>query len=346
MHINNKVLALVELGKFLSQADNVEWNNHNINQEFYEKFEIAIEKSIQNNRWFTKENILHNLKSWSEALAENNLNQWLSQYSLNDYQPKTIGLVLAGNIPMVGFHDVLSVWLSGHHLKIKPSSQDQFLIPVIMDFLSNLYKGTSNIEWVERLTDFDATIATGSNNSARYFEYYFSKKPHIIRKNRNSVAILNGKETKEDLAHLAQDIFMYFGLGCRNVSKIYVPKGYDFSTFYEGIHCMSHIIEYDKYKNNYDYNKAVFLMSRIPILDNAFLILKEDSALTSPIAVLHYEYYEDITLLNSFVENNNQIQCVVSNQLTENSVAFGTTQHPQLWDYADGIDTLAFLSSL
>ncbi len=198
-----------------------------------------------------------------------------------------------------------------------------------------------------RLENFDAIIATGSNNTARYFEFYFKDKPSIIRKNRNSVAVLNGKETHDDLVKLGEDIFRYFGLGCRNVSKLFVPKGYSFEAFFKAIYEYKDVIYYEKYSNNYDYNKAVFLMSNFKLLDNEFLTLKEDSSYASPISSVIYEYYEDVADLQKRLKNEaEQIQCIVSNNLIEKAIPFGQTQQPKLWDYADNVDTLQFLISL
>ena len=196
-----------------------------------------------------------------------------------------------------------------------------------------------------KMTNYDAIIATGSNNTARYFEYYFAGKPSIIRKNRNSVAVLTGNETPEELSALAEDIFRYYGLGCRNVSKLYVPKNYDFNAFFEAVYSWNPIINQAKYANNYDYNKAVYLMSRFQLLENGFLILKEDRSLTSPIATLFYERYDDLEgVKQELQERKDEIQCVVGENITEGEVAFGETQQPKLWDYADNVDTLAFLT--
>ncbi len=345
----SKVLAIIELGKFLGQADAQNWtkkSNIKYNDIYFEAMQKAIHLSVAKNGWFRIDNVLNSLKSWSVALGEENITRWLNDYHLEGIQPKTVGLVLAGNIPMVGLHDVLCVWLSGHHLKIKPSSQDVHLIPLVMEYLTEVSGKSSKIEWVERLSDFDATIATGSNNSSQYFDYYFAKKPHIIRKNRNSVAVLNGQESSDDIHQLGKDIFTYFGLGCRNVSKIYVPENYNFNHFFESIASYQSMQNFHKYNNNYDYNKAVYMMSQIKIYDNGFLILKEDETFASPIAVLFYETYQDIAEIKNKLTKNQNIQCIVSNHLIENSLNFGKTQEPNLWDYADGIDTLQFLINL
>jgi hypothetical protein len=232
---------------------------------------------------------------------------------------------------------------------VKMSSNDQKILPFVAKYLVRIEPElASRIEFVEnKLENFDAVIATGSNNTARYFEYYFKDKPSVIRKNRNSVAVLTGSETKEDLIGLGKDIFTYFGLGCRNVSKIFVPKDYDFELFFAAMYEYRDIINNQKYLNNYDYNKAVFLMSNFLILDNEFMTLKEDTAYASPISSVFYEYYQDLNQLKErLAADSEQIQCVVSSGIIENSVKFGQTQHPQLWDYADNVDTIEFLIGL
>ena len=299
------------------------------------------------NGWYTPENVYFSIQSWAKALTEENLNKWLSAYNIQSKETKNVGLILAGNIPLVGFHDFLSVLISGNKVLIKTSSNDQHLLPFLANYLIVIEpEFAKKITFVEgKLENFDAVIATGSNNTARYFEYYFKNTPSIIRKNRNSVAVLNGKETKEQLLGLGEDIFRYFGLGCRNVSKLFVPKGYSFEAFFKAIYEYKDVIYYEKYSNNYDYNKAVFLMSNFKLLDNEFLTLKEDTSYASPISSVFYEYYEDIDDLKTRLANEaEQIQCIVSNNLVSKSIPFGQTQQPKLWDYADNVDTIAFLS--
>ncbi|MFY7741426.1 MAG: acyl-CoA reductase [Flavobacterium sp.] len=348
----SKITAFVELGKFLAQFSfnkNQPQESVLLNDRFFHSFEDLLALSQSHNGWFTKEQVYFAVQSWAKALTEENLSKWLSKYDLSNVQPKTIGLILAGNIPMVGFHDFLCVLISGHKVLVKTSSNDQHLIKFLSNYLTSVEEGLHDfITFTEgKLEGFDAVIATGSNNTARYFEYYFKDKPSIIRKNRNSVAVLTGTESKEELTRLGEDIFRYFGLGCRNVSKIFVPKGYHFDTFFNAIFDYQDVIHYEKYANNYDYNKAVFLMSNFKLLDNGFLTLKEDQSYSSPISSLFYEYYDDIeNLKNRFKEDNEQLQCIVSNGITANSIPFGQTQQPQLWDYADGVDTLEFLLSL
>lgn len=346
------IIAFSELGKFLSQFS-IEENKKNSkvknNEIFFDEFVNLISLSQSHNGWFTPEQVYFSINSWTEALSEENLKNWLSAYNFNKKEPKTIGLILAGNIPLVGFHDFLSVLISGNKVLAKLSSNDQKLLPFLAKYLITIEPSLEEkITFTEgKLENFDAVIATGSNNTARYFEYYFRDKPSIIRKNRNSVAILNGDESKEDLKKLGEDIFRYYGLGCRNVSKLFVPNGYDFKLFFESIFPYGDIIHYEKYANNYDYNKAVFLMSLFKILDNGFLTLKEDTSYASPISSVFYEFYDDLdSVKNKLKDDAELIQCIVSNNLIENSIAFGQTQKPNLWDYADNIDTINFLNNL
>jgi hypothetical protein len=348
----SKKQSFIELGRFLNQfsIDNNHKNENVLcNDAYFDSFIELIHLSQSHNGWFTPEQVYFAVQSWAKALQEDNLDKWLSSYDLSEVKPKTVGLILAGNIPLVGFHDFLSVLISGHNVLVKTSSNDQHLIQFLSNYLITIEPKLSEcIKFTDgKLENFDAVIATGSNNTARYFEYYFKEKPSIIRKNRNSVAVLNGNETVEDLVNLGEDIFRYFGLGCRNVSKLFVPKCYNFDAFFKAIYEYKDVIYYEKYSNNYDYNKAVFLMSNFKLLDNEFLTLKEDSSYSSPISSIFYEYYEDIADLQKRLENESeQIQCIVSNNLIPKSISFGTTQQPELWDYADNVDTLTFLSTL
>jgi hypothetical protein len=353
---NEKKQSFIALGRFLSQFSedaNIRKESVSGNDLFFDDFVNLIALSQSHNGWYTPEQVYFAVKSWAEALAEEKINLWLSAYTpdgnINNDNPKTVALILAGNIPLVGFHDFLSVLITGNKALIKTSSNDQHLLPFLARYLIYIDESLKEkITFVEgKLENFDAVIATGSNNTSRYFEYYFKNKPSIIRKNRNSVAILNGQETKEDLEDLGEDIFRYFGLGCRNVSKFFVPDGYKFDAFFEAIFKYKDIIQYEKYANNYDYNKAVFLMSNFQLLDNGFLTIKEDSSYASPISSVFYEYYKNPEELNDrLAAENEQIQCIVSNNLIEDSIPFGKTQSPELWDYADGIDTITFLLTI
>lgn len=350
--IQNRISAFIELGKFLSQfteANTIQKDNIQFNDLFFDGFKHQLKISEENNKWFTKQNLMFAMKSWSEALTKENIQQWISNESLGNNNSKKVAIIMAGNIPLVGFHDFLSVLISGHTVLVKQSSNDKHLLPFLAKYLEYVEpKLKGNIVFTEeKLEGFDAVIATGSNNTARYFEHYFKNKPSIIRKSRNSVAVLTGNETKEDFENLSNDIFRYFGLGCRSVSKLYVPKNYDFDAFFKGMYNQHEIINNAKYANNYDYNKTVYLMSEFDILENGFLMIKEDESYSSPIASVFYEYYDNTDDLKiKLWEDREKIQCVVARDFIENEIAFGQTQHPKLWDYADGVNTLAFLSKI
>lgn len=312
-----------------------------------------IDSEQYHNAWFTPASVSRAVKAISTMLNEDDLTTWLNGYDLEGESSATkkVGLILAGNIPLVGFHDVLCVLTSGHHALIKASTQDARLIKQVLQILIGIEPGFADqFSFIERLTDFDAVIATGSNNTSRYFEYYFGKVPNIIRKNRNSIALLTGNEHAGQLNRLGHDIFDYYGLGCRNVSKLLVPKGYILNHFFESIESYQPIIHHHKYNNNYDYNKSIYLVNRDKHFDNGFLLVKDDKRMVSPLAVLFYEEYEDLQsaedLLNTEAE---KIQCVVTAatpNISSQIVDFGQSQQPALGDYADGVDTMAFLVGL
>jgi len=352
MSQNDKKNCFIELGKFLAQfSESSIAKNESVlfNDLYFDDFEKLIQLSQSHNGWYTPGQVYFAVQSWAEALTEENLTQWLSRYDLKTVESKTVGLILAGNIPLVGFHDFLSVLITGHSVLVKTSSNDQQLLPFLANYLIAVCPDLQHrINFIKgKLENFDGVIATGSNNTSRYFEYYFKDKPSIIRKSRNSVAVLDGNESKEQMVALGEDVFRYFGLGCRNVSKLFIPKGYNFDLFFNGMFPYQDVIKYEKYANNYDYNKAVFLMSNFKLLDNEFLTIKEDASYASPISSVFYEYYDDISEVKSKLETDNQqIQCIVSNKLIDNSIPFGTTQKPALWDYADNVDTIAFLIAL
>lgn len=349
MDLQQRINAFVKLGAFLNQfqQDNIEKNDTvEANDLFFDGFKHQIKLAKEHNGWFTEKNILFTLENWSNTLTNNNINHWLSKYNFNTINPQTVAIIMAGNIPLVGFHDFLSVLISGHNVLVKQSSNDKHLLPFLAKYLQVVepnFKGKIKFT-EEKLEDFDAVIATGSDNTARYFEYYFKNKPSIIRKNRNSVAVLTGNETKEQLEALSDDIFRYYGLGCRNVSKFFVPKDYNFNAFFNAIYKWHPIINESKYANNYDYNKAVYLMSEFDMLENGFLMIKQDESYASPIATLFYEYYNSSDELQEKLVNDlDKIQCVVANGFSDNEIVFGNTQNPQLSDYADNVDTVAFL---
>jgi hypothetical protein len=315
----------------------------------YEELQEIRAGARAGNSWFTDESINYTLKGLETYLDKKRLELWIESYNLKTDADFKVGVVMAGNIPFAGFHDFLCVLISGYKLKAKLSSQDLFLPRKIADILIEIEPEFENrIEFADLLKDIDAVIATGSDNSARYFNQYFANKPHIIRKNRNSCAVLDGSETKEDLELLGRDIFTYYGLGCRSISKLYVPVEYDLGVLLDGLQSFQGVADNHKYTNNYDYNKSIYLINSVPHLDNGFLLLKQDSALASPISVVYYERYKDpkeLTFrLDSIKEN---IQCVVSREgVFPGSIPFGKAQTPELWDYADGVDTMRFLQSL
>lgn len=304
------------------------------------------------NAWFTPASVEKAVRATGDMLNSKSLTVWLNRYLLKPGATrKKVGLILAGNIPLVGFHDVLCVLVTGNHALIKVSAQDSRLIKNILNRLVTIDSSfESQYTIVERLENFDAVIATGSNNTSRYFEYYFGKVPNIIRKNRNSLALLTGEETTEQLHNLGHDIFDYYGLGCRNVSKMLVPKNYDFVPFFEAIEPFNLIINHHKYNNNYDYNKSIYLVNRDKHLDNGFLLVKEDKRMVSPLAVLFYEHYENIASAEALIGSESEnIQCIVSMvplKVSNQVVDFGKSQEPALWDYADGVDTMDFLTKL
>jgi hypothetical protein len=315
-----------------------------------EQLTEVINDELHYNAWFTPANVNKAVKAIGASLNRADLEVWLGKYSFNNSNKK-VGLILAGNIPIVGFHDILCVLASGNYALIKTSSQDNHLIKYVLQKLVEIDDSFgTQFSYIERLENFDAVIATGSNNTSRYFDYYFGKVPNIIRKNRNSIAVLTGKETAEQLHKLGHDIFDYYGLGCRNVSKLLVPEEYNFNFFFESIQSYEDIIHHHKYNNNYDYNKSIYLVNRDEHLDNGFLLVKKDERLTSPLAVLFYSNYKDLQEAEQLINTeSDKIQCVVSAeklQVIDQVVDFGQSQQPKLWDYADRIDTMEFLSNL
>ena len=355
MNLSERIDSFEQLGVFIAQFTNNQKNDdlEALNNFFYADFLSLINKQKSLNGWFTKENVLLAFQGISLWLTTEALQSWVNSYSFTEKKTKNIGVIMAGNIPLVGFHDMLSVLMSGNNFVGKCANNDATLVQKIAEILIHIQpKFQPKIRFLEKIASTDniyAFIATGSNNSARYFEYYFGKYPHIIRKNRNSVAILHQNDTTENIKPLGNDIFNYFGLGCRNVSKLYVPIGFDFSMFFEAIVAQFEaVIHHNKYANNYDYNKAVYLLNNVKLLDNNFLLLKEDKSLSSPVGVLFYEYYADLENLKKEIEERkDKIQCVVSSKnIPFNTLNFGETQQPSLSDYADGVDTMKFLLNL
>jgi hypothetical protein len=306
----------------------------------------VVAKAYEKNRWFTPENCEHAITQLSKHFLDyQNLGDFSGTYDIPE-GGKRIGIVMAGNLPLVGFHDLLCVLLTGHKAVVKLSGRDQVLLTWIKDLMNQIDPDFGNqVEFVDTLQDFDGVIATGSNNTGRYFKEYFGKYPNIIRLNRGSVAVLSGDETTAELEALGEDLFRYFGLGCRNVSKLYVPEGYKFDQLFESIESWRPIIDHEKYKNNFDYNLTLLLMNSVPYFSNDFVMITAGASIVSPIASIHYEEYEDRPQVESSLQNQaEEIQCVVAQD--ENQIDFGKTQEPALKDFADHIDTVDFLIKL
>ncbi|MBS1646222.1 MAG: acyl-CoA reductase [Bacteroidetes bacterium] len=345
--MEKRLLAFIELGRFLH--DFLTHKTHNNGSVWHKKLEKAIDESFLHNGWFTRQNVLKALQGIAFMLDEKEM----TAFAVNIKEPvqaKVVAVIMAGNIPLVGFHDFLCVLLSGNKILVKPSSNDTILLLFLIEWLIETepsFKEKISLS-ESKLSCFDAVIATGSNNSALYFEKYFGKYPHIIRKNRTSAALLTGNETPEELGLLGHDIFDYYGLGCRNVSKLWVPKNYDISLFFKSIFGFSEVIQNKKYANNYEYNRAIYLLNNEKFLDNNFILLKKSESLHSPIAVLFYEEYENTEeVLMKLKKKEKEIQCVVSLVNTDFSPCFfGASQSPKINDFADNVNTLAFLNSL
>jgi len=338
MTLKERIESFSELGKTLRNSL-AEKNNKN---------SALLSELINNqhlkNEWFTPDNVKMAIGSIAEELTSDNLTRWCYAYPqlIHQAKPINVGVVMAGNIPLVGFHDFISVLISGNNIIAKTSSKDSDLINYIAELLSRINNGFKKHMKItdKTLSGFDAVIATGSDNSSRYFEYYFGKHPHIIRKNRNSISILEGNETDAELNSLGLDIFSYFGLGCRNVSKIYLPAGYDINRMTRNWDDYTANIYHKKYANNYDFNKAVYLVNKEKFHDTGYLLMKEEKGLSSPVSVLHYEFYNSQTAVKQQTDLlKEKIQCIVG----QREIPFGKAQSPHLWDYADGIDTIEFL---
>lgn len=332
-----RIAAVSKLGKYLISGD--------------DELQNLIASAKHKNAWFTPIEVQKAIEANGKMLTSQDLTNWLSTYKLKFNNPKKVGLILAGNLPLVGFHDVLAVLLTGNIALIKLSSQDDSLIPFLLKKLMRIEpEFEKQIVFVQKLEDFEAVIATGSNNSSRYFDYYFSKVPNIIRKNRNSIALLTGNESKDELHLLGSDIFDYYGLGCRNVSKLLVPNDYNFIPFFEAIEPFNEILNHHKYQNNYDYNKSIYLINKNKHFDNGFLLVTESNQITSPLSAVFYQEYNSLEEAVDYISNEKEnIQVVVTNsdiELPTAKVSFGESQSPKLWDYADGVDTIAFLHAL
>ena len=337
LSVAEKIACLAELGRYINTLD--------------DRLRAHMHRAVHANPWFTIENQEYALKEIANRFLDSELlEEWMTAYDVSDDKFINIGVIAAGNIPLVVFHDVLSVFMSGNVAQIKVSERDPHLLPFLLKKLGELNPDTNQyFNVTDRLAGFDAVIATGGNNSARYFEQYFGKYPNIIRKNRNGVAVLTGDESHEELIALGSDVFQYFGLGCRNVSHIFVPSDYNFEALAEAFKAHSNIVNHTKYRNNFDHNLAIFILNQFPYLDIERVLLVEDAHLISPIGCLYYSHYDNIDQLKSELSDRmDEIQCVVSHIEFEKSpvAAFGEAQRPSLKDYADGVDTMQFLTSL
>lgn len=334
MELKDRLAAFEKLGKYLGAID----------EGTFSRISGA---AASENSWFTPQSVQTAIRGVSHMLAPQALNRWVSAYSLQPARSRVVAVVMAGNIPLVGFHDLLSVLISGHRIQIKYSSKDKVLMSFTVEKLIEIEPRFSDlIQVADQLRAFDAVIATGSDNSSRYFEFYFGKYPHIIRRNRTSCAVLTGTESGENLVELGKDVFTYFGLGCRNVSKLFVPAGYNFQPLLDSWSSYGGVMTHHKYHNNYDYQKSILLVNRQPFLDNGFVLLSESEKTVSPISALYYEAYaDDESLLSALRRQEDKIQCVVGNTEIA-TVAIGEAQFPNVWDYADRIDTLRFLQEL
>lgn len=336
MDLINQVNSFLELGK---RIENLDANS----------LASIIEKANTQNPWFTESFIRHAFAGLVHLLNENKLAQWLSHYDIKNTASKKVGVVMAGNIPMVGIHDLICVLISGHQLMAKLSSDDEVLMRFIVDLLLEIDPELgSNVQFVDKLKGMDAVIATGSDNTSRYFDYYFGRYPNIIRRNRTSIAILNGNEQDHELKKLGDDLFLYFGLGCRNISKLFIPEGYEIEKLIRQFENYSHLAEHQKFNNNYHYNKSILLVNLEDHLDNGFALFQRNSKLVSPLSVIYYDYYSNITGLKTLLDKeSDKIQCVVTNnEQVEKRIGFGKAQLPEIWDYADDIDTMEFLQNL
>lgn len=334
MEIEERVAAFVKLGEFIKNLPE-------------EKFKSLADSIRIENPWFIESSLQMAVSGISRYLDAASLIDWVNSYSPVKHNPHTILLIMAGNIPLAGFHDFLCVLIHGDIALVKLSSKDTVLLKFLAAKLIEINpEFSSMIKFEQTFKNFDAVIATGSDNSSRYFDYYFGKYPHIIRKNRTSIAILNGTENEADFTALGSDVFTYFGLGCRNVSKIFLPHGFDFHQLFQGWRSFESITLHHKYHNNYYYQKSILTVSQLPHLDNGFVLLQESEKLVSPLAVVYYEFYnnqEELTY--SLGQLDTKLQCIVGNGFPA-FIKFGQTQMPGLMDYADGIDTLAFLKNL
>ena len=343
-----KKASLIQFGKFIrSFLDSDSWPGFQsgVDQREFDNFKSSTEKAESNNAWFSRKMIRLSMESWAKNLSEDNIDKLMSKYDVPSSINKNVLIICAGNLPLVGFHDIVCCILLNINTQVKLSKNDNVLIPAILKIL---YLFDSELQdrikiCNEKPDNYNYVIATGSNNSNRYFEYYFGKFPHIFRRNRTSIAVVHSEISDDQLKSLSHDMLQYYGLGCRSVTKLYLPEKFSLDRIYNSVFNYKDLINHNKYMNNYDYNRSIFLMGKKLFFDNGFLILKEDKSLFSPISVVNFEYYSSMeTLEKELNVLSNEIQCMVG----EGGITFGTAQKPELWDYADGVDTIDFLTKI
>ena len=343
-----KKASLIQFGKFLrSFLDSDSWPGFQsgVDQREFDNFKSSTEKAESNNAWFSRKMIRLSMESWAKNLSEDNIDKWMSKYDVPSSINKNVLIICAGNLPLVGFHDIVCCILLNINTQVKLSKNDNVLIPAILNVL---YLFDSELQdrikiCNEKPDNYNYVIATGNNNSNRYFEYYFGKFPHIFRRNRTSIAVVHSEISDDQLKSLSHDMLQYYGLGCRSVTKLYLPEKFSLDRIYNSVFNYKDLINHNKYMNNYDYNRSIFLLGKKLFFDNGFLILKEDKSLFSPISVVNFEYYSSMeTLEKELNVLSNEIQCMVG----EGGIPFGTAQKPELWDYADGVDTIDFLTKI
>lgn len=332
--------ALIELGKELKA-----YTNNLLDDRLSLEYDEVIARAEINNPWFIKTFVLQALGVWADALTENGVDKWLKSYPQGK-TAKNISVIGAGNIPLVAFHDCISVLASGHNLWLKCSTDDEILLPFIINRLLSFEKSLENsLELkTQGLQKADALIATGSNNSARYFEYYFRHMPMILRKNRSSVAVITDEVSNETLESLADDMFSYFGKGCRSVGKLFVPENFNIQRVFENSVKYSYFKNHNKYVNNFDYHRAIYLMNQDKFLENDFFVIRESDKMHAPVGVCFYERYSDLDKVKEKVNALSDELQVISG--LDESAAIGCNQMTTLLDYADGVDTMEFLQGV
>jgi hypothetical protein len=348
--LSQRVDVFVKLGELFGHfGANRPWPGHacGLSEGEYAAFNDVVLRAVSRNGWFTEANVRQALDGLSIMLRREALDAWVKAYPALQGQrvQRIIGIIMAGNVPLVGFHDLLSVLICGHIARVKCSSDDAGLTPAVIQLIGHLSPDMASAVIIapDKLGEVDAVIATGSDNTARYFDHYFAQHPRIVRRSRTSVAVLDGTETDEELSALGEDIFRYFGLGCRNVGKLYVPQDFDLDRIFKAIFPWEHLARHNKWANNYDYHKAIWLMDRVPLIENGFVLFKEDNALYSPLGSLFYERYNDrAAVLSTLKAEEHRIQCIIGH----GHLPFGTAQCPGPLDYADGVDTMQFLLEL